>query len=80
MSDMAFPAHTLACDWPECEETAHQDGYSSWESYDSAVTVFADPDNGGEWLHTDGKDYCPKHWHWDDEHGRAPGPEPEEEA
>ena len=81
MSDMAFPAHTLACDWPDCEETAHQDGYSSWESYDSAVTVFADPDNGGEWLHTDdGKDYCPKHWHLDDEWNRAVGPDPEEEA
>lgn len=81
MSDMTFPAHTLACDWPGCEQTASDDMYSAWESYDSAVIMFADPDNDDEWLHTDdGKDYCPKHWHWDDEHGRVPGPEPEEAA
>lgn len=44
MSDMTFPGHTLACDWPECEETAHDGHYSGWESYDSAVMAFADPD------------------------------------
>lgn len=81
MSDMTFPAHTLACDWPGCEQTASDDMYSAWESYDSAVIMFAGPGNDGEWLHTDdGKDYCPKHWHWDDEHGRVPGPEPEDET
>lgn len=81
MSDRIIPMHTLACDWPECEETAQNDIYSGWESYDSAVTVFADPDHGGEWLHTDdGKDYCPKHWHLDDEYERSVGPDPKEEA
>lgn len=79
MSDMTFTAHTLACDWPGCDQTAHDNEYSAWESYDSAVMMFADPDNGGEWLHKDGHDYCPKHWHLDDDLGeRAPGPDPED--
>ena len=78
MSDMAFPAHTLACDWPGCDQTAHDGEYSAWESYDSAVMMFADPDNGGEWLHKDGCDYCPKHWHEDKDGERVPGPEPED--
>lgn len=81
MSDMTFPAHTLACDWPGCGQTASDDMYSALESYDSAVRMFADPGNGGEWLHADdGLDYCPKHWHLDDGWDRGPGPEPEEEA
>ncbi len=80
MSDMTFPAHTLACDWPGCDQTAHDGEYSAWESYDSAVMMFADPDNDGEWLHTeDGRDYCPKHWHIDDDlDERVPGPDPED--
>ena len=79
MSDMTFPAHTLACDWPGCDQTAHDGEYSAWESYDSAVTMFADPDNDGEWLHQDGRDYCPKHWHIDDDlDERVPGPDPED--
>ena len=80
MSDRIIPMHTLACDWPGCEEIAQDDVYSGWESYDSAVIMFADPDNDGEWLHTDGKDYCPKHWHLDDEYNRSVGPDPKEEA
>lgn len=78
MSDMTFPGHTLACDWPGCDQTAHDGEYSAWESYDSAVAMFADPDNGGEWLHQDGHDYCPKHWHLDEECRRIPGPDPED--
>ena len=79
MSDMTFPAHTLACDWPGCDQTAHDGEYSAWESYDSAVMMFADPDNDGEWLHKDGHDYCPKHWHIDDDlDERVPGPDPED--
>ena len=79
MSDMTFPAHTLACDWPGCEQTAHDGEYSAWESYDSAVMMFADPDNGGEWLHQDGCDYCPEHWHLDDDLDEpVPGPDPED--
>lgn len=79
MSDMTFPAHTLACDWPECDHTAHDGEYSAWESYDSAVMMFADPDNDSDWLHQDGHDYCPKHWHTDDDlDERVPGPAPED--
>lgn len=78
MSDMTFPAHTLACDWPGCDQTAHDDQYSAWESYDSAVTMFADPDNDGEWLHKDGHDYCSKHWHENKDGERVPGPESED--
>lgn len=78
MSDMAFPAHTLACDWQGCDLTAHDGEYSAWESYDSAVMMFADPDNDGEWLHKDGRDYCPKHWHIDEECQQVPGPDPED--
>ena len=78
MSDMTFQAHTLVCDWPECDQTAHDGEYSAWESYDSAVMMFADPDNDGDWLHKDGRDYCPKHWHIDDDlDERVPGPDPE---
>lgn len=81
MSHMAFPVHTLACDWPDCEETAHDDGCGARESYDSAVLMFADPGNGGDWLHTGGgKDYCPKHWHLDEDWNQVPGPEPKGEA
>ena len=73
--------HTLACDWPGCDEVASDDMYSAWESYDSALIMFADPGNDGEWLHTeDGKDYCPKHWHLDDEWNRSVGPNPKEEV
>lgn len=79
MSDMTFPAHTLSCDWPGCDQTAHDGEYSAWESYDSAVIMFATPDNDGEWLHKDGHDYCPKHWHFDDDlDERVPGPDPED--
>ena len=81
MSDRIIPMHTLACDWPVCEETAADDMYSCWESYDSAVMMFADPANDGEWLHTDdGKDFCSKHWHLDDEWNRVVGPDPKEES
>ena len=79
MSDMAFPGHTLACDWPGCDQTAHDGEYSAWESYDSAVMMFTDPDNDGEWLHKDVHDYCPKHWHIDDDlDERVPGPDTED--
>lgn len=60
MSDMTFTAHMLACDWPECDQTA-------------------DPDSREEdWLHTeDGRDYCPEHWHIDDDMDEpVPGPDP----
>ena len=60
MSDMTFQAHMLACDWPECDQTA-------------------DPDSREEdWLHTDdGRDYCPEHWHIDDQLDEpVPGPDP----
>lgn len=81
MSDRIIPMHTLACDWPGCDEVASDDMYSAWESYDSALIMFADPGNDGEWLHTeDGKDYCPKHWHLDDEWNRSVGPNPKEEV
>lgn len=61
MSDMTFQAHMLACDWPECDQTA-------------------DPDSREEdWLHTeDGRDYCPKHWHLDEECRQVPGPDTED--
>lgn len=80
MSDMTFPVHTLACDWPGCEETAHDDMYSAYESYESAWFMFAEEINGGEWLHTyhPSRDYCSKHWHYDDLHRRVPGPGEEE--
>ena len=61
MSDMAFQARMLVCDWLECHQTT-------------------DPNSRDEdWLHTeDGRDYCPKHWHIDDDlDGRVPGPEEE---
>ena len=60
MSDMTFQAHTLVCDWPDCDQNA-------------------DPDRRDEdWLHTeDGRDYCPEHWHIDDQlDERIPGPDP----
>ena len=33
-----------------------------------------------DWLHTeDGHDYCPQHWHFDDDlDERVPGPDPED--
>lgn len=78
MSDRTVDGHTLACDWPGCEALAESGGYSSWESYETAVDMFAEQGDCEDWLHTDdGKDYCTKHWHWNDEHGRVPGPEPE---
>lgn len=75
MSDKIIPMHTLACDWPGCRETAKDDIYYCWESYDSAVFMFADQDDS-DWLHNGGKDYCPKHWHLDEELNRVVGPEP----
>lgn len=59
MSDMAFTAHMLACDWHGCDQTA-------------------DPDSREEdWLHTeDGRDYCPEHWHIDNDLDEpVPGPD-----
>lgn len=60
MSDCLLTYHRLACDWPDCDQTA-------------------DPDSCDEdWLHTeDGRDYCPEHWHIDDQlDKRTPGPDP----
>lgn len=60
MSDMTFQAHTLVCDWPDCDQTADPDSFNE------------------DWLHTgDGRDYCPEHWHIDDQlDERIPGPDP----
>ena len=77
MSDMAFPAHTLACDWPGCDQIASYGRYGSGESYEVAVTVFTGTDDDC-WLHTEnGSDYCPKHWHLDEEWQQVPGPDTE---
>lgn len=81
MSDRIIPMYTLACDWPGCEETAADDEYAGMESYESALDRWEWQEDHGDWLHIgDNLDFCPKHWHWDDEHGRVPGPEPKEEA
>ena len=76
MSDMAFPAHTLACDWPGCDQIASYGRYGSCESYEVAVTVFTGTDDDC-WLHTeDGRDYCPEHWHIDNDLDEpVPGPD-----
>ncbi|WP_445343505.1 hypothetical protein [Bifidobacterium sp. ESL0819] len=77
MSDMAFPAHTLACDWPGCDRIASYGRYGSCESYAVAVAVFVGTDDD-VWLHKDGRDYCPKHWHLDEEWQQVPGPDAED--
>lgn len=81
MSDLIRYSHTARCDWRGCGVLGSVGGWDGWPSYDDAVEVLGDLDDGGEWYHdsTNRKDYCGKHWHWEDDEP-VPGPEPEEEA
>lgn len=72
MSDRTVYGHTLACDWPGCGALADCGGYSCWESYDTAVYMFAEEYSPCSWYHDgDGHDYCPRHWHVDDDDGEV---------
>ncbi|MCI1643790.1 MAG: hypothetical protein LKI98_04245 [Bifidobacterium crudilactis] len=68
MSDLTVEMHTLKCDWTGCEEAASNDEYCCWNDYNQAVDAFAGFEGGG-WYHDwdSGKDYCPSHWHWNEE-------------
>lgn len=76
MSDLIRYSHTAKCDWPGCEVLGTADEWSGWPSYDDAIEVLADLDNGDDWYHDsqNHKDYCPKHWHWQNDEP-VPGPE-----
>lgn len=87
MSDRIIPMHTLACDWTGCEETAADDLADSCGTYKEAIERWAylpqelvSEWKNDDWLHDPdtGRDYCPKHWHWDKtDSTRVPGPEEE---
>ena len=89
MSDRVLTYHRLACDWPGCKETAQDDLYDGNATYEQAVRQWAYlPDEeyndftDKDFLHDpiSGKDYCPKHWHYEHWTYRVPGPEPEEQS
>ncbi|WP_295729072.1 hypothetical protein [uncultured Bifidobacterium sp.] len=92
MSDRVITCHRLACDWPDCEETAQDDLYDGSATYEQAVSEWAylpdeqyDDFSDKDFLHdpATGKDYCPYHWHYDWHckkwPHRVPGPDPEEQ-
>lgn len=76
MSDLIRYSHTAKCDWPECDALGTADEWSGWPSYDTAIEVLGDLDNDDDWYHDSltHKDYCGKHWHWEDDEP-VPGPE-----
>ena len=84
MSDRLLTYHRLACDWPDCKETAQDDEYDGNATYEEAVRQWAylpdEPENwclDKDWMHdpATGKDYCSDHWHWSGRR-RVPGPDP----
>lgn len=81
MSDLIRYSHTAKCDWHGCGVLGSADGWDGWPSYDDAVEILEDLDDGEDWYHDSlhRKDYCGKHWHWEDDEP-VPGPEPEEAA
>lgn len=81
MSDLIRYSHTARCDWRGCGVLGSAGEWDGWPSYDDAVEVLEDLDDGGEWYHdpATGKDFCGKHWHWEDDEP-VPGPGSEEGA
>lgn len=68
MSDLTVEMHTMQCDYPGCSKHASNDDYSCFGDYEEAVDQFTNGyDETGWWHAASDRDYCPKHWHWDEE-------------